>query len=372
MSGKRIFGSAVLSVAIVSALLAPPAARADEVADFYRGNTIDLIISTGPGGLIDVNGRTLLRHMVKYIPGKPDYVAKNMPGAGHVRAANYLYNVAPKDGTAIGALVRNFVLHQALGGKGVRYDVRDFRFLGATSYRNVAITVWHTTGVKTIEQARKKEIIVGGTGVGSGTVIFPTILNALVGTKFKIVQGYKSGGNIDLAMERGEVFGRAGASFGYLEVVTPEYLSKHKLNILAQIGLERESGYPDVPLVTELVTNPDARKVLELYSSIVAVGVPIFTTPGVPKARLAALRQAFDKTMKDPAYLADAKKARIEIKPIPADKLTRTVNSVVDAPPKIIELAKSAVRREGLVKCTEVTSAKFCRTGKRKRKKKTN
>jgi len=350
-----------------SAIGAP--AAADEVADFYKGKTLNLILSTGVGGSNDLNGRVLLDHMTKHIPGNPSYVAKNMPGAGHVRASNYLYNVAPRDGTTIGAFVRFFVLHQALGGKGVKYDARKFNYLGSTSVSNVVVSAWHTSGITTIDQAKKKELVVGGTGVGSGTVIFPTILNALIGTKFKIVQGYKSGHMIDLAMQRGEVAGRSGNTFESLRAVNPDWLTKGKLKILAQVGLEKEEGYANVPLVTELARNANERQVLDLYSGVVAVGSPIFTNQGVPKARVDALRKAFDLTMKDPAYLAAAEKARLTIKPTNAAKLTQIVNKIINAPPDIIEKAKMAVSRKGLVKCTSFTAAKYCSSGKKKKKK---
>ncbi len=357
MKQKLISTALSLACATGIGLMAP--AQADEVADFYKGKTMTLLLSTGVGGSNDLNARTLMNHMTQYIPGKPNFKAINMPGAGHVRATNYIYNKAPKDGSYIGAFVRFFVLHQALGGKGVRYDARKFNFLGSTSVSNVVVTVWHTTGVTTIDQARKKEVIVGGTGVGSGTVIFPTILNALIGTKFKIVQGYKSGNNIDLAMERGEVFGRSGNTFDSINAVHPDWLKTGKLNILAQVGLRKEKGYSNIPLVTELVSNKNDRKVLDLYSGIVAVGSPIFTNQGVPKARVAALRKAYDQTMKDPVYLAAAKKARLKIKPTNATDLTKIVNDVINADPDIIEKAKTAVRRKGLIKCKEFTSAKY-------------
>ncbi len=358
------------AAAVAGAVLAAPAAQADAVADFYKGKTLNLILSTGVGGSNDLNARLLMEHMTKYIPGKPSYVAKNMPGAGHVRATNYLYNRAPRDGTIIGAFVRFYVLHQALGGKGVKYDARAFNYLGSTLVSNAVVGAWHTAGVTTIDQARKKELIVGGTGVGSGTVIFPTILNALLGTKFKIVQGYKSGNNIDLAMQRGEVFGRAGNTFVSLDSVHPRWIPDKKLHILAQIGLTKEEGYPNIPLITELATNDDDRQVLNLYSGIIAVGSPIFTNQGVPKARVAALRKAFDTTMKNPAYLAAAKKVRLKILPTSGAELARIVNNVINAPKDVVAKAKEAVRRKGLIKCKSFTSAKYCRSKKKRKKKK--
>ncbi len=355
---------------VAGALFSPPAAQAGEVADFYKGKTLNLILSTGVGGSNDLNARILMEHMTGHIPGKPSYVAKNMPGAGHVRASNYLYNRAPRDGTIIGAFVRFYVLHQALGGRGVKYDARTFNYIGSTLVSNAVVHSFQGSGITTIEQAQNKQLIVGGTGVGSGTVIFPTILNALIGTKFKIVQGYKSGNNIDLAMERGEVFGRSGNTFVAINAVHPTWIKTKKIHILAQIGLVKEPGYPDIPLITDLARNAEDRKVLELYSGIIAVGSPIFTNQGVPKARVAALRKAFDITMKDPAYLAAAKKVRLKILPTSGKDLAKIVSDVINSPPDIIAKAREAVRRKGLIKCKSFTDAKYCRSKKKRKKKK--
>ncbi len=366
MTNRKFYLKAGLVAA--AALFASPA-QAGAVADFYKGRTLSLILSTGVGGSNDLNARLLLEHMTKYIPGKPGYIAKNMPGAGHVRASNYLYNRAPRDGTVIGAFVRFYVLHQALGGKGVKYDARKFNYLGSTLVSNAVVHSYQGSGITTIEQARNKQLIMGGTGVGSGTVIFPTILNALIGTKFKIVQGYKSGNNIDLAMERGEVFGRAGNTFVAINAVHPTWIKSKKIHILAQIGLTKEEGYPNIPLITSLARNAEDRKVLALYSGIIAVGSPIFTNQGVPKARVAALRKAFDITMKDPAYLAAAKKVRLKILPTSGEELAKIIDNVIDSPPAIIERAREAVRRKGLIKCKSFTAAKYCRSKKKRKKK---
>ena len=360
-----------LAALVAATMLSPLAAQADEVADFYRGNTINVVISTGVGGSNNVNARILMQHLVKHIPGKPDAVARNMPGAGHVRATNYLYNVAPKDGTYLGAVVRFYVLHQALGGHGVKYDARKFNYLGSTGSSNVVAQAWKTAGVTTLKQVMNRELIVGGTGVGSGTVIFPNVLNAMLGTKFKVVSGYKSGHEIDLAMERGEVQGRIGNTFESLRAVNPDWLKNGTVKIIAQIGLEKEPGYPDVPLVLDLAQNDQARKVLRLFSGIVAVGSPIFTTPGVPKARAEALRKAFEQTMKDPAYLAAAKKARFEIQPTSATKLAGIIGEIIDSPPDVLARAKTAMTNKELVKCTAFTKAEYCaseRGGKKGKK----
>ncbi|MPY71142.1 MAG: hypothetical protein GEU92_13765 [Alphaproteobacteria bacterium] len=369
MTRKIAFSHVALAAVAAGALLAAPSARADEVADFYKGKTLNLIISTGVGGSNNVNARLLLRHMVKYIPGNPDFVAKNMPGGGHIRAANYLYNVAPKDGSHIGALVRFYVLHQALGGKSVKYDARKYNYLGSTGNSNVVAQAWKEAGFDRIEQVFEKELIVGGTGTGSGTVIFPTVLNALLDTKFKIVSGYKSGHEIDLAMERGEVQGRIGNTFEAIRAVNPAWLKDGSIRILLQIGLEKEPGQESIPLALDLVKDEQKKRILALYSGVVSVGSPIFTTPGVPADRVAALRKAFDATMKDPAYLAEAEKVRFEITPTSADKLTRIVTDIVDAPAEVLRGAREVVKYRNLVKCSEHTDSKYCAKVRKKKKK---
>lgn len=357
-----IFGAAAITLA------AP--AHADEVADFYKGKTLTLIMSTGVGGGNDLNARTLLTHMVKYIPGKPDFKPVNMPGAGHVRASNFLYNRAPQDGTHLGAIIRFFVLHQALGGKGVKYDATKFNFLGSTAVSNVVMGAFHTAGINSFEELKTKELIVGGTGVGSGSVIFPNLFNKVLGTKLKIVQGYKSGHTIDLAMERGEVKGRAGFTFDSMMAVHPTWMSKGTFKVLAQIGLRKEPGYEKIPLAEDLVSAKEDKQVMRMFAGVVAVGSPILTTPGVSKARVAALRKAFMTTMKDKDYLAQMKKIRLSVNPVTGADLTNIVSDIVNAPSAVLDEAKNALSRKGLVKCKAFTSAKYCRSKKKKKGKK--
>jgi len=355
-----LLGAAALAVA------AP--AAADEVADFYKGKTMTLLLSTGVGGSNDLNARILMEHMTPRIPGKPGFKAINMPGAGHVRAANFLYNKAPKDGTYIGAFVRFYVLHQAVGGKGVKYDATKFNYLGSTGVSNVVLGAYRTAGISKFEELKTKELIVGGTGVGSGTVIFPNLFNSILGTKLKIVQGYKSGHTIDLAMERGEVFGRAGFTFESIESTHPDWLPQGKFKVLAQVGLRKEKGYENIPMATDLATSEEDKQVLRMFSGVVAVGSPIFTNQDVPAARVAALRKAFDETMKDPAYLAATKKVRLTIDPTPGEELAKIVSDIVNAPPNVIAKARAALSKRQLVKCTAVSDAKFCRAARKKKK----
>jgi tripartite-type tricarboxylate transporter receptor subunit TctC len=253
-----------------------------------------------------------------------------------------MYSVAPKDGTALATLLPAFVSYQVLDGKQVEYDAAKFNWIGASDVDNHNLYVWHTTGVRSIEDAKKTPVLMGGTGAGSYTQLYPTLLNNLVGTKFKVVSGYKSTNEIHIAMERGEVQGRAGNLFSSLMSQNRDWVEDKKINILMQVGSKRDPDFKDVPLMTELTTDPEARRILAIYSGDVALGRSFITTPGVPADRLAALRKAFDETMADPEFLADAKKINLEIKPLGHAELTAAALEILSTPPDLIEKAKKA------------------------------
>lgn len=335
--------SAVAAFAAVAMLAAGMTmAQADPVADFYRGKSITIIVSAGAGGGFDTNARMVARFYGKHIPGHPTILVKNMPGGGHLVAANYLYNRAPKDGTYLGTLLPAFVSYQVLDGRQVEYDAAKFAWIGASDVDNMNLYVWHTTGVTSMEGAKKQVLLMGATGAGSYTELFPTLMNNLIGTKFKIVSGYKSTNEIHIAMERGEVQGRAGNFFTSLETNNPDWLAEKKINILMQIGRTRDPNYKDIPLMTELATNDDDRRVLAVYSGDVALGRSFLAPPGVPADRIAALRKAFDETMADPDFRAEAKKVNMSVRPLNAAELTDAASEILSTPPALIEKAKKA------------------------------
>jgi tripartite-type tricarboxylate transporter receptor subunit TctC len=323
--------------ALAACSVAP--AQADPVADFYKGKTISVITSTGGGGPFDATARLLARHMHKFIPGNPTMIVKNMPGGGHMLATNHMYNQADKDGTVI-ALVNNSVpLHQALGGRGVRFDARRFNWIGSTGISNLLTVSWHDSGFKTIDDVLQRELVTGATGVGSGTFIYPNALNVVLGTKFKIVMGYKSTNELDIAMERGEVAARAGASY----IGIQHWVTDKKVNILFQTGAEREKDLPNVPLMSELAKNDDQRQILTLISAQVAIGRPFFTTPDVPAERVAALRKAFGDMLKDPPFLAEAKQLNVDITPLAGERVGAIVTGMINTPQALIDRAKVAL-----------------------------
>jgi tripartite-type tricarboxylate transporter receptor subunit TctC len=329
-------------IALASILGSSATALADPVADFYAGKSISLIISAGVGGGYDTNARMVARHLGKHIPGNPTIVPRNMPGGGHLVAANFMYNVAPKDGTSLATLLPAFVSYQVLDGKQVEYDAAKFNWIGASDVDNHNLYVWHTAGVRSIEDAKKTQVLMGSTGAGSYTGLYPTLLNNLVGTKFKVISGYKSTNEIHIAMERGEVQGRAGNLFSSLMSQNRDWVEDKKINILMQVGNKPDPDFKDVPLMTELATNADDKRILAIYSGDVALGRSFITTPAVPADRLAALRKAFDETMKDPEFLADAKKINMAVRPLGHVELTAAAMEILTTPPELIEKAKKA------------------------------
>jgi tripartite-type tricarboxylate transporter receptor subunit TctC len=329
----------VACLALASAL----PARAQSVADFYRDKQVSLIISTGVGGGVDTNARVLARHLTNHIPGNPQVVPKNMTGAGHLQATNFLHGAAPRDGTHIGAILPTFVGYQVLDGKGAQYDVRNFNFLGSSDVENANFYTWHTLGLKSILEARTKEVLMGGTGAGSYTVLYPTLLNNVLGTKFKIVSGYKSTNEIHLAMERGEVFGRAGNFFTSLKSQNPDWLRDKKIDMLLQFGAARDPEWPDVPLLTDIAETDEQRQIFKVFSAEVALGKVFITTPGVPAERLAALRKAFEDTLRDPAFIEDARKVEMLVRPLPWTQAKAMAEEIVTMPPALIAKAKAAM-----------------------------
>jgi tripartite-type tricarboxylate transporter receptor subunit TctC len=343
---RRVTRRKLLARAVACALPALAAARADAQTasgnEFYQGKTITLITSTGVGGTYDVVARLIARHMPHHIPGDPAMIVENMPGGGNVIATNYMYNIAPKDGTAIATIHSAMPLQQVLNSGGIRFDADKFDWLGSTGPQNEVILVWHSAGIKTLEDATKKQVMLGGTGTGAGIVLLPMVVNDLLGTKFKIVTGYRTSEDVNLGMERGEVQARA-FSIGSIVSQHPDWITKHKVYFLVQSGVRRAKVLPDVPLLTELAKNDEQRAIFKLIASPPALGQPYVAPPGVPADRLALLRTAFATTLRDPAFLADAAKIRFPIEPMSADEVTQIVHETVNAPAGIVAEAKAAM-----------------------------
>ena len=330
--------TAALVAPIIAAATVP--ATADPVADFYRGKTIQMIVGVSAGGDYDLRARLLARHLSKHIPGNPKIVPQNMLGAGGLVAANWMTNVAPKDGTALLAISSNLPVGQAVGLDGVKYDVRKFSYIGNTTDSPNVINSWHTTGITRIEQVMEKELVVGATGRSSGSYYYPAALNAFAGTKFKVVFGYRGGADVNIAMERGEVGGRGSNLWASWVSTRPQWLAEKKIHMLVQIGLKRNPDLKDVPLMQELVKAELHKQVMTFISADTAIARSIVTTPDVPAERVAALRAAFDAAMKDPALLKEAAQAHQDISPTTGVEAQKIADSIANASSAVVAEAK--------------------------------
>ena len=319
-------------VALVAGFAA--AAQAQTPDAFYAGRKMDMVIGYSPGGTYDLYARLVARHLSAYLPGQPNIVPRNMPGGGSRTAVAWIYSVAPKDGSVLATADQSLAIAQALGDPQIRFDVTKLIYIGNPAKENNTTAAWAASGVKTIEDAMKQEVTAGATG-GSTSSQYPKAMNALIGTRFKIILGYPGGNDINLAMERGEVAVRGSNSWASWKATRPDWLRENKINMLVQIGLEKSSELPDTPLLLDLAKNEDDRAVLRLLSAPTAVGRPIFTTPGVPDDRVAVLRKAFDTMVADPKFVEAAKKENFEIDPVSGEQLQKVVADIVTAPEPI-------------------------------------
>jgi tripartite-type tricarboxylate transporter receptor subunit TctC len=340
MVKSRVFS--LLAALPALALVVSPAA-AQSVEEFYRGKTITMSVGTSPGGDYDLRMRMVSRHIGKYIPGNPTVIATNMPGAGQMLVANWLASVAPKDGTVIVALSQNMAVNQATGASGVKYDVRQFNWIGNTTDSPNVINAWHTTGVKTIQDVMQRELVVGATGTASGSYLYPYALNQLVGTKFKIVTGYPGGNDINLAMERGEVGGRGSNSWASWKATRPQWLAEKKIVVLVQVGVKRNAELPDIPTMQDLAKNDLDKRVLTFISVDTAISRPLVTNGGVPRERVEALRRAFDATMKDAEFLAEAAQTKTDISPMTGDEAQKIAESTIATPADVLARANKLI-----------------------------
>ena len=327
-------------LALAAVAMASTGARADTVADFYRGKTINVYIGVNVGGGYDFEARLLARFMKSHIPGNPTLVPQNMIGAGGIKMANYLYSIAPQDGTSVGMFPNTLIAVQAVGTEGAQYDANKFSWIGSMTTSPLTFTTWHTSGVRTIDEARRRELVVAASNKGAITYTFPRMLNEFLGTKLKIVSGYQGNSTMVVAMERGEVDGVTN-SWDSWKSLNPAWLAEKKVNLLVQT--EPKARDLDIPSVQELAKNEDDRKVIQLIISGDALGKPMATSPNVPADRVKALRDAFDATLKDPEFLKAAAAARIEVTPIAGVQLQDTVAKVLATPKHLADRAKSII-----------------------------
>ena len=362
-----------LAMAVAGGLAAASAvpAKADAISDFYKGKRMKFIIGFGTGGGYNLYSRHVARHMGKHVPGNPKFIAQNMSGAGSIRAANYLYARAPKDGTVIGMISQAIPLSQLLKYKGIEFDAAKFNWIGNASVSIGVTTAYYKAPFKTLADAKAREMILPATGGRSTSTLVPRVMNAILGTKFKIIQGFLGAGQMNLAMERGEVDGRGSNTLASWSATKPEWVAKKMIVHLVQYGPEKDPRIPDVPLLQDLATNDEDRGVLELISSMPAIGRPITAPPDVPAERVNALRAAFGATMKDKAYIAEAKKLQMELSPMTGAKLTEVIKKVMASPKPVLAKFSQAIKFGQTFKCTAVMKdLSRCRKAKKKKKKK--
>ena len=324
-------------VALALACLLPLRAAADPVADFYRGKTISVLIGVGAGGEYDTIARLVARHIGRYIPGQPTLVPQNMVGASGLKMINYLAGVAPHDGTFIGMIQEGLPSLHAVGMAGVQFDAAKFNWLGAMASTDETLTIWTAAGIATLDDARRKDVVTGATARGSITYTFPALVNELLGTRFKLVTGYSGGNEDNLAMERGEVEARNN-TWSSWKATRPVWLRDRKISVILQSG-PRPADL-DAPLFADLAANADDRNLIEFVLSGCALGRPLATTPDVPADRVAALRAAFDRTVKDPEFLAEAKSLNFDVDPLRGLDMQNTVAHILATPADVVRRAK--------------------------------
>jgi tripartite-type tricarboxylate transporter receptor subunit TctC len=321
---------------------APGPASADAVADFYEGRTVTIIVAAGPGGNHSRYSLLLGPYFKKNTPGHPNFVIKNMGGAGGTKAANYLYNSAPQDGSYIGILLSDTAMAGRLRAVGIKYDPKKFQYLGGADYTRSMITVMKTAGVFSIADARKKQVVIGSTGKGSQTYTIPTVVNYFLGTKFKVITGYRGMNGVDAAVDKGEVQGRAGV-YASMIAIRPHWLEQKLVTHLGIADLEPNPNVPDVPLLLDMTKDKDAKDVMTLIFGSGVLGRAWLAPPRVPKDRVGALRTAFWKSFNDPDAQANMKKRRMHYGPVRWEKQQAAVTRIANTPDRIIKLARKAL-----------------------------
>jgi tripartite-type tricarboxylate transporter receptor subunit TctC len=338
----RAFGRWVAALGLM--VLSTALAQAQTPEEFYKGKTVELYIGYSVGGGYDLYARVLARHIGQYIPGHPTIVPKNMEGAGSLRLANWLYRVAPKDGTVFGIIGRGTAFDPLLGEPGAQYEATKFSWIGSANDEVSVCVAWQGTGVTSFEDLRTKELTVGGTGVSADTDQFPRIINGVLGTKMRIVSGYPGGNDVVLAMERGEVQGRCGWSWSSVKSTHGAWIADKKLAVLAQLSLTKHADLPNVPVVEDLAKTDEQHQILKLIFARQTMGRPFLAPPAVPQDRVDALRKAFMDTMSDKDFLADAEKAQLEITPVAGDKVQALVEEIYQTPPEIAKKAAALLQ----------------------------
>jgi tripartite-type tricarboxylate transporter receptor subunit TctC len=334
--------STFVGLSIVAALLWAPTrtARAD---DFYKDRRITLLVGTTAGGGYDTDGRLIAKYMARYIPGEPNIVVSNMPGASGIKAVNYLYATAPKDGTVIGTFNSAMPFLEIAGAPGVQYKSTELSWIGNLSQSVQVVVIWHTAGVRSLDDAKKREVIMGALGSGGTMTIFPRLLNAAFGTKFRIVAGYQGGTDVNIAMERGEIEGRGAGVWTTWKRTRPDWVKDGKIVPLVQIGPKKDPDLTDVPLLNDLAQSEEQKQMFLLVAGNIQIERPLAAPPEIPADRLHILRNAFNLATKDPAFLMEAERLETDVAPQTGEDTARVVASILSVPPAVVEKVKVIV-----------------------------
>lgn len=338
--------------------------------DFYKGKTIHLLISSGAGGGYDLYARILARHIDRHIPGRPNIVPQNMPGAGGMKLLNFAYSSPRQDGTAIFTLHQNLPMFQRMGARGVKYDARKIQGIGRLSAGNELLLASKASGLRSYKDLYEKEIIVGSTGASSNSTVYPYLARNMLALKFKVILGYKSGTEVQLAMERGELQGMGSLSLGSMYATAPQYLKPGAIVPLVQFGMAREKEWPDAPTVLELAKTPEDKAALEVVAIGPEIGRSYWAGPKVPKDRVAILRKAFNDTVKDPKFLDEFKRQKMLARFATGEDMDNYIQVLFAAPQASIDRLRDAMTSTGGGRCQDYTKGGGCTEPKKKAKKK--
>ena len=328
-------------ILLLIALSGPAHAQAD-VANFYRGKQVRLIVGTAPGGGYDLFARIVARHIAAHIPGQPTVIVQNLPAAGGLVMTNQLYSVGPKDGTAVGVPI-NGIPTAPLLQQGAQFDATRLIWIGSTNREPYVAFVWHSAPVQSLAELRAKELVVGSTTPGTTMTDFPLVVNDILGLKFRVVRGYEGTPQINHAIERGEIQGQGGIGWAAIKAQVPHWIAEKKIKVIAQYGLKRYPQLADVPSMLEQARTEPDRQALTMLFARTEYGRPYFLPPDVPAERVRALRRAFDATMRDQAFIADAARLQLEIDPMTGEEVQALVAQLTRTPPEIVTRVRAAL-----------------------------
>jgi tripartite-type tricarboxylate transporter receptor subunit TctC len=340
--GCRLVSRLMVAGAALLAVAAPHAARADAVADFYKSKTVKIIVGFGVGGGYDIYARLAAEHLGRFVPGNPTVIVENMPGGGGVRAASFLHGAAPKDGTVLSVVVQAIAFESVLGNLPGRIDAGTYNFIGRLTSNVEAQFTWQTSVTKSLEEAKRREVIVAATGTTSPSTIVPRMLNETIGTRFKIVQGYPGTAEAALAMERGEVEGMM-QSLESLQSARPDWLAEKKIHFIWQLALKPHPDFPEVPAVGQLGGTTEEQSMLRLIAGTADIGRSLVAPPAVPAERIAALRTAFAAMVADPEFRAAAKTRNAHLDPASGEALQEIVAAAMATPAPVVERTRAIV-----------------------------